>query len=354
MIVYYSLYFFVFISGVIQALETRLRPWVFWVVFLVLFFLCAARSPGIDNDYNTYAAIFARFFSDSEYFRLRNILFYEPSFFIIPTIAKVLAGSFYLPFSFAVFALFGVYFKLRSTYLSNSFFLSAILYVSSWYILHEFTQIRVGVASGLCLFGLQYVQKRKYPAFLTCILFACFFHYSAILYLVLLLVNTKNFSISAAFAVLGISFLIYALNINIGGYLGAVSPKMDLYTKLQRVGLNNRLNVWNYSFLANFFITSILILRWRYIVSKNCYFILMLKINIAALAIYLALSSVPVFAVRMSEMFGVVQYCLIPSLIYAFDRKIFGYCVCIAFSILNLLNFLAANRILQDYQFWFI
>jgi hypothetical protein len=60
----------------------------------------------------------------------------------------------------------------------------------------------------------------------------------------------------------------------------------------------------------------------------------------------------PIFAIRISQMLGVVQLCLFPSLIYVFREKVGGYGVIIFISLVYFYNHIIRLKLFDTYYVW--
>ena len=182
------------------------------VIFILLFLTAALRADHVDRDYMVYFNKFSRILTNIDYFKSGNYIYYEPAFYFIPLFSKFIFGSYYVQMSFAIFAFLGVYFRFKSLYLSNSYFLSLCLYISSWFLLHEMTQIRVGVATGIVYYGLKYIKSREYLKYILCVIGGAFFHYTSVIFIIVLFLKPNSFSPKAYIVLLSSCLLL-----NIGG-----------------------------------------------------------------------------------------------------------------------------------------
>ncbi len=356
MLPYFIPYILSFLLSSLPVFYRKIEKLIFPIVFFVLFVFAASRGIYVDRDSPTYVDIFQKLLgSQVEYLTFNRIAIYEPSFYIIPLISHFLVGeSYYLYLTFSIFAFLGVYFKLKSFYLSNSFFLSVIFYVSSLYFLHEMTQIRIGVATGILLLSLRYVYNRKFFPFILLIIFACFFHYSSILFFPVYFLDRykihKNLSL---FAIIG-AYILATFKVNIlqVSGIGFLFPKVELYMMRAEKGIDEELSIWNFNVLLSLIFTIVFLLKSHQFIPKNKYFILMLKINIISILSFLIFLPVPVLAARVSQIFNIVQICLYPSIIYLFDKKAIGYSLIISLSLMKIYKCFYGDKIFFPFYTW--
>lgn len=351
-------YAIVFFISLISSFRRRVLPFVYPVAFLVLFLFTASRSLRVTRDDAVYVKYFEMLTVRDDYWReVNHLAYFEPAFYLVPWTAKALGGRrYYVPISFAIFAFLGVYFKFRSFKYSNSFFLSTILYASSFYLLHEMTQIRIGVSTGLLMCSLKYVYHRQFSGFLRLVMAACFFHYASLLFLPVYLLSPQRMRWR-----LYLIILIAAMGLALSGNdllhmvdISGVSEKVKSYNALKNEAGYNKLNVFSYNFLINYGLCLFLLFRAKALMQHNPYTILLVKVNILSVCSLVAFSSIPVFAARINELFGVANILLFPVLIYCFRQKSVAYAFIFGYSLLNFYNFVVRNNIFYEYSVWWI
>lgn len=356
MIFYWLQYISVFFLSALPTFKRKAMWFSFAALWLLLVFFAASRSSRVDLDYHAYVKYFGKFMSGFNYFTSNRIIFYEPCFYFIPLIGKTFFNPpFDLYACFAIFACFGVYFKLKSFQLSNSFFLTMLLYGSTYFILHEMTQIRVGIATGILLLSLKPCYERNLKSFLLHILSACFFHYSSIVFLPIYFLKTKTLNkvFWIFMIVLGYFLAITHINILELTHLSSYFVKVELYTKAAEAHETNfTVNIYNFGILISIIMSVVMILKNEMLIQYNPLIILILKINVLSIFAFTALSFLPVFAGRLSELFAIVQMLMYPTLIYVFKEKIVGYSIVIFISILNFWNFFYHSKIVFPYSVW--
>jgi hypothetical protein len=356
MIFYVVQYILVFVFSSLTMFRRKAEPYVFPIIFLTLFLFAAFRGTYIGPDYINYLMNFRKLLSThNEYFTFKRMAIYEPSYYLIPLLAKTISAQYYSYITFAIFAFLGVYFKMRAFYLSNSFFLSIVLYFGTYFFLHEMAQIRAGVAAGIFLLSIDYIYNRQFAKYCLCILCACFFHYSAIFFLPAYFLRPGTFK-KRNYSILLISAcLLSLLGVNLlNPSLLTFIPKISLYLEMaEREKLYSTLKIWNSpGFLINLFVTFLLLYKSKLLETKNKYFFFMLKLNIVSILILLTLASIPVLAGRVSQLLGIIQLVLFPTLIYAFGKKPIGYLIVLMIPALYFYNYLFFAPIFRPYYAW--
>ena len=195
--------------------------------------------------------------------------------------------------------------------------------------MHEVTQIRAGIVSGLFLLSLPQMAegKRVLPFFL--IAFGALFHYSAISLLPLLFLRNKKiqpkFKIVWA-CVVPLCFVLYALNLDLLTTLPIpyVTDKVETYKMMSEFG-----NVDKESILNPFPLMKMAVFLYflyfsktieSYVPSIN----LLIKILGCSLIVYFAFSSVKIISTRISELYGIVEIVAYPCVYFTIKPKIVG------------------------------
>jgi hypothetical protein len=350
-------YILLTVISFLSSLSKRYERVLLAFLGIGLFLFAGLRGAGVDRDYFVYARFFDNITgSNVNYFSVERFTFYEPAFYFIPYISKLLAGTQYLPLTFIIFAAIGVYLKFRTFYLSNSVFLSLLVYSSYYFYIHEMTQIRVGISTALLLLSLRHVLTREPGKFFMLVVGAMFFHYTSALFLPVYFFNHKGINKWLIFSLIAFAYVFAILRIDFVSATGLtdLSPKLALYNASVKLGEDkNRINIFNFWFVLDAVVTICLTLRYKVILDHNPYLPLLLKISTVGLMCYLLLSSLPVVAGRMYELFGVVQFVLYPCLIYAFPQKIIGYLFCIGVSAMHFAYLIWIMRLFEHgYYSW--
>lgn len=152
---------------------------------IILILASGFKPIGIDRDSINYVKMIQSPFLYSD------LVSREPTFNLIQFICHILFFNNVAAF-FLIYALLGVGLKILAIKRSSDYpVFSFFLYVFFYYILHDFTQIRAGVASALFLLAIYDRVNSNNRQALTKIIFAVCFHYSAIITLFIFLLNNK-------------------------------------------------------------------------------------------------------------------------------------------------------------------
>ncbi|NDK08604.1 hypothetical protein EOM39_05185 [Candidatus Gracilibacteria bacterium] len=252
----------------------------------------------------------------------------EPTFWIINQFNQLLLGGNDQIF-FLIYAILGVTIKIIAiNRLSSLPLLSVYLYICLYFVLHEMTQIRVGVACGIFLLAIPDIVNKNFRIYLFKTLIAMAFHYSAIIMLVVYFVNNKNINRKIYFflPIIGL-FLAFIPNLMLTIFTffefilpSVIANKVTIYISLIDNEDYNKINIFNLFTLSLIcFYYFALFNIWRL---KTELDIVLIKFFGLQLFIYYAFSSIPVFAIRLSEFIGFSLILLIPNLIFMFKQKL--------------------------------
>ena len=312
---------------------------------MFLFLLCAFRPGDSVNDYAAYVEMYKNTFK-------WNIEF---SFTIIAWLVKHILGDNIL-FLFIIYAILGITIKFVAIReLTTLYFLSLAIYISDIYILHELTQIRVGVAAGFMLLCIKPIYEKNWGKFLVFSTCAIFFHTSALLILPLWFLTSHSINKYVYASIIPIGYIFYFSQINLVEMAISLIPidyihqKFEFYKHIQQNTKKfNEINVFNYVFLAKISIYYLLLWKERLLSRYNRYVVILLKIQAIALTSFVFFASMPTFSFRITELLGIVEIVTIPMMIYIIKPKWVGkICVVGVAFIVLLINIFYVGLIIR-------
>ena len=227
---------------------------------------------------------------------------------------------------FLVYSAIGVMCKIRAIkQLTPLLFLSLVMYISNQFLLYDMTQIRAGAASGIFLLAVKPLVERRYILYITLILLASFFHYSALILLPLCLINNKEISTKGRYfwwCIVPVAYMLGGVSIDLISYIPIenIRTKLELYQQLQEQGEDGYAvaNLFSPYFLFRCVLYYYILWRYDYISSYNRYFPLLIKIEGIALFLFPTLSFIPLLGYRASELLSMVEIILYPLVICTF------------------------------------
>ena len=210
-------------------------------------------------------------------------------------------------------------------------FLPLLAYLSNFYMLHELTQIRAGVASGCSLLVIYHSLNNKWQKALPWALIAICFHYSSVVLLVIPFLKRTYLKAKVRYILLGLipfGYLMHFIGIDIATVLSAmpiIGSKILVYKELQEMGIaGDEINVFNLLFLIKLAITFYIAYYYDVIHLNNKSITLFFEMELISILSFLMFSSFTVVAFRISELFGVAEIFLIPMLSYTIKQEKFG------------------------------
>lgn len=332
---------------ILAFLEERLgksKWYVYTGLGLFLILLTGFRPIGMDNDAENYEQYFLHYDAPVyetvvEYsFRLASKWLYH----IFRDVHSI----------FLLYAFLGISIKFVALKkLTPLVFLSLVIYMGNYFILHEFTQIRAGVASSIMLLAIKPLGDGKRWHALILILIAIFFHYSSLLMLPLLLLTNQDLTkrqrlIWALLVPAGC--VAYIMQISIAALpIPYIGDKLEAYQDLKAHGLLDEINVFNSVFLVHIIIYLYLLYMYDLIKDHNFYFPIMIKMMGLSIFSFAALSSLPVLAFRVSELYGIVEIVLFTNIYYTIKPEWVSRCIVMFIGITLFCINVFYNKLLQ-------
>lgn len=307
----FSVFFLVVLSSFFLPKDRIDKYVLFLFLGLVLILTAGFRKEAAVRDYVNYVT----------YFHEQDFLLVEPAFVLLSNVIHLLIGP-YPIYLFVLFATLGVSLKLIAIkQLSELWFLSIVIYVSNFFILHEMTQIRAGIASALLLLCVKPVYDRDLKKFLLFTFLGFVFHYSAIVILPLWFLGLKARKNFLLFSI-PVAYIIYFSRINLITTIPitVIQSKISIYQTLMEMGNVESIliNVFNLVFLGKITLFYFLLSKYELIASYNKYVPILMKIYCISLISYPILAVMPPIATRINELFAIVEVVLLPLIYYAF------------------------------------
>lgn len=301
---------------------TSLSFVLFLVLAIGLVLVAGLRSGDGIPDLAGYRQWYSEGFSLTEYFANPALIFQkDPGFYLLS--AYFFSHGFPFQAFLCFIALFGVGWKMKGiATLSNSPWASALVYISFYFLMHEMVQIRAGLASGLFLLSLPYLQQRRYGVFTLVILFASCFHYSAIILLGLLFLTGEcrhpRWYLAALLgcfvaALCGFSPTFLMLHLP-----GSDSNTRVAYYLLEAQNDGIVLNLFSRMTIPNLILCVTLLLNFDRLKEVTPYASLVIRIFCLSQMAFYLLSGWMAFAVRLSDLLGIVGILAWPLFFHLF------------------------------------
>lgn len=304
------------------------------VIFASLILIASSRHSYSTKDTTNYIYAFNSISNFSTFIR------FEPTFVLITLVTKFMGFSWnFLFFVYASIAIFIKFISIKK--ISNFYYVSILLYISNFYILHELTQIRVGIATAILLSSIKPLYDRKAINFLILITIAVLFHYSAFVFYILWFLNPFKLNKYSLILILLFSYILVLNNITLTFLFKEVRiPQfvklVDFYSNKNLSRQTNVVNIFNAFFIIRFIVCIYLIFNYEYLSKINKYFILLIKIYVIGLTSFLLFSDFTIVSFRISELFLIVEIILVPLLIFLFRPQLIAKFIPIVISIIYL------------------
>lgn len=296
------------------------EAWVLIGLFLVV--IAANRMWMGTTDTQAYL----EFFDEFESFEVA-VRRFEPGFVLVASQLKFfnVAGFYFL----LVIASIGIGLKIFAIRMYAPFAaLSLAVYLSKYFVLQDMVQIRAGVATAIFLLSIKYIKKRNFIAFSLSIAFACLFHYSALIYIIIYFISSNRLTIRLLFFVMiGVLLINYFYGLNIffinlaANYFNKVKINMELISILDPMEFKNL----NIELILNCIIFSLFLYYSKLLAFKYQYFEIWFKSYSLGIFFSLFFLQFPVFSFRISEMLLVTSIFIFPLIIVLFRDRIIGY-----------------------------
>ncbi|XUA20583.1 EpsG family protein [Citrobacter sp. OP27] len=301
---------------------------LYCLLAVILISLATFRTIGIDADSLSYLEAYKSF-------RLGEISIVEPTFNLFSALANSFFGSGGIVLVFFFYSFIAVTLKLYVIHnYSREKILSIIIYLCMFYILHEFTQIRAGVAAAFFIYSLPNLINGEKRNYLFKILIACTFHLSAVLLLPLVFLSNKKINFYFVFifpllclgivlAIGDVSSLLIQVFEHFPGIIGnkiiSYINGAQLYGRFDNVNIFSKITISTYIIFIVYFFG---------VLKSKCYDesdIIFLKIFSIMLSVFYIFSSVPVLASRTFELLSASFILSFPHIIKKFRPSIVPY-----------------------------
>lgn len=325
------------LAATMAFLEDRLvekdKKVVYWTMAAVLVLLAGFREIGIDPDSVNYEYAYHHYDDD----RLSTAM--ESSYFVIAEFLNFFTSDAHAILLF--YAFFGLVLKfIAFRRLSEFWFAPVVVYLSFFYELHECTQIRTAIMSGLFMLAIPCIAVKQRLKALLLIALGCVFHISALVLLPFLFLSNKELTRKQQMfwlAIIPCAYVIYVM----GSALLVNIPIPYIENKLTSYQDNvNTLDVAVNVFSPLQMFTTMLFVYLLYfqdtIIKHNRYYPLMMKIFSLSLFAYVAFAFLPVLSQRVSYLFRIVTIILFTNIYYTIRPKWMGMLVVVLISFIYL------------------
>lgn len=238
---------------------------------------------------------------------------YEPTFSLIKGIASnTLAPAF---FGFLIYAFISIYFRLRMVKkLSPLWWGSILVYITNVYVAQDLIAIRAACATAFSLYIIYYKLKNDWKKALIFLFIASCFHYSAVLYVLILFISTKKSFRWIYLGLLAGCYILSYYEFTFSYLFGLISNPIveNLYNHHK---YTDPINIFNLLQIGRIFICLTGWLFLNRIKKKDERIVVYLKMYTIGISLFVLFSDLTTVALRFSDLFMSIDILLIPVLI---------------------------------------
>jgi hypothetical protein len=343
---FYSAVFFCIITLLSTGYFFRFQKISYCIAIISLIVIAAFRPQECCRDYINYIG----YYNSIEEIPLT---FLEPTYYLFAKISEILFDG---PIGiFIAYAILGVGLKGIAFYkLTKYYSLSLIIYFGSFFLLHEMTQIRVGVSSAILLLSIPSIVDKNFRTFFLYMILGFCFHYSFIIFGLFYFLNTTKLNPWLYIGMIIFAFGAYIVGLNLVSFfqiirLGFISDKINAYKSLMEEGMYNDIQLINPLLFLRIAIMTFLLMNWQFLQEKNRYSVVLIKLYSFSIFFFIALADLPALAGRLNQLFGIVELIVIPSITYIFAPKYFAVIIALIFAVLILYKQLYYSDLMMGY-----
>ncbi|MEO5891599.1 MAG: EpsG family protein [Ferruginibacter sp.] len=352
MLVYIFLFAFIAVLAIDYEFNQIRRDYMLAIIALLLALLAGFRGPEVGRDYIGYSYAFDLIYKD---YNPLLLVIYEPGFVALLYFFRAIFTYNYGVMIMLAFAFGSVFLKtiaIRS--LAINPYLVILFYFSHYFMLHEMTQIRIGLASAVFFVSISYYLKGNIKAYIGLILLATCFHYTAILYLGVLIFKRDSFNRLWYSAIIFLSVVLSFFQVPLIGYLNNFSSndysaKFDTY--IYAAEYMDKIKVLNMVTICNIICCLYLIVAVApggFSEDKKLAFFL--KCNIFSIFFLSFFSGVPSMAFRLSEIFGILSMFSFAYLARYLPAKRFNIFITILLAFVFFYYFVLGGDLIKPYS----
>lgn len=290
------------------------NKYVYIGLCVLLIFIAGFRPVGLDPDSESYEEIFNNIDSS------RTETLVEYSFILISESLKTIIDNIHIVFFFYAFIAISLKF-VAIRQLSEFYYLPIVIYLGNYFILHDYTQVRISVASGFMLLAIRPIANGKKLQAMVFLLCALFFHYSSLILFLLLFFNNKPLTRRwkiILISIVPVGILLFLAHADLITFIPIpfIQNKLEIYRTLSEYGIFEEVSLKS-PFLWLRTAILLYVLYFYDTIKEHCpYLPVLLKTMGLSLFFFFAFSSIPVLSGRVYELFGIVELILFPTIYY--------------------------------------
>jgi hypothetical protein len=301
------------ILNFINFILSNLKDKIFQVIFVVFLILLVGLRYNVGTDWYEYEALYYQL-------NYQNLVQSKLGFlFSLVLVLFKSIGLNFIAFSFVLFSVSLLLFERTINSFSKNYFFSFFLYLNTVFLIFHINGIRQGLALSIIFYSIKYIFNNKKNKFLFSVLFASFFHLSAILFLPIYWLKKIEITKSRLFAI----FIICLLTIHFNPF-SVLVENIAVYLNIKNVvyyinnELFNPINLFDIQVLSRLIVFLIILLFFKNI-KKNPYLFILFKIYLLGFITYSFFSFNQDISYRLAFYFKMFEIILLPNV--AFEIK---------------------------------
>ena len=318
MVIYYVIFSFLAISAVGESLTVKRsqRLLTLGLIWLTLSLFAGLRY---DNpDWENYTIMYDQIATGNGFGSL------DIGFNLLCKLLSTISTSPVL--MFLTVAVLSTGFNLESFKKYSPYFLICVLYYFvHLYVLKDMIQIRAGLASGICLFSIRFLEQKRYRKFLFVWLIAITMHMSAVVWglvLALHLLKWSRKTLAFALTLCLLIGLVYPLGQVIKIIAGGIDERLDAYISYGDGGYAAELGVFtNMATIKSLLVAGSLLIFYKRLEQINGYFRTLSYAYMAGVCWLLLFNDFAIIGARMSNILFSVEPVLISYLVFLFSKR---------------------------------
>lgn len=339
--IYLILFFAISVFALFDKNKDRYVTNIYIGLIAAFTFIAGFRAYDCDRDIATYL----------HYYYNSSSISVEYTFLAIVALAK---ETFNTPRTlFVAYALLSVPLKgYALTRLTNLWFLSFLVWLSHYFMLHDMTQIRVSVSMAIFLFALPYLLRGEKLKYIGCVLLAVTFHVSTLALLPLVLFGNKDLGRIwkvTLYVVPVVCILMLGLKINLLNLLPIpyVQDRISGYQDMRENGLLADDLSFSMLYFLKITIYVFMLIKYEVIKEKTENFSLFLKFYAFSFLCFSLFGFLPVLAWRVREMYAVIEIIIIPYLAYSVKPLNVGKILVILFATVQCCAYMFEKQLIR-------
>ncbi len=330
----YMLFALLSVLALAPPRDERLRLVLYSAIGVVLVLAAGFRPSDSVQDYVVYESLYNSIVAQGWFDTML-----EPTFSLIALVSDLLVGHPIL--MFVVYALLGVCLKMTAIrQLSDLWFLGLVLYFGTFFLQQEMVQMRAGVATGFILLSLKPLYERRTGRFLLLMAGAILFHYSALAFLPVWFLSRLKRHDWILWGIVPLGFVLFFAGVDL---LALVVPFRSVMVRLgnalaqHEAGWFDSIRIIGPANIMRMVPYFVLLCFHTRLLQHNRHTTLLLYIYGVGLFLGLAFGRIPVVAVRLSDLYVVVEIILLPMLAYVIKPRVVGRLAVVAIAFCHVL-----------------